>query len=56
MCKTLSPMANASQEELKALKAWRDDIRHEVADWVDHIKTASDMGAKLSAALFNKET
>jgi hypothetical protein len=53
MCKTLPPMANASKEELKA---WRDDIRQEVADWVDHIKTASDVGAKLSAALFNKET
>jgi hypothetical protein len=32
MFKTLPPMANASQEELKALRAWRDDIRHEVAD------------------------
>jgi hypothetical protein len=37
MCKSLLPMANASQEELKALKAWRDDIRQEVADWVDRI-------------------
>jgi hypothetical protein len=54
--KTLPPMANASQEELTALKAWRDDILHEVGDWVDHIKTRSDVGAKLSAALFNKET
>jgi hypothetical protein len=49
-------MSNASQEELSALKAWRDDIRHEVADWVDDVKTRSDVGAKLSAALFNKET
>jgi hypothetical protein len=40
----------------RSLKAWRDDIRQEVADWGDHIKTASDVGAKLSAALFNKET
>jgi hypothetical protein len=48
-------MANASQEVLNALKAWRDDIRQEVTDWVDHIKTASDVGAKLSTALFNKE-
>jgi hypothetical protein len=38
------------------LKAWRDAIRQEVTEWVDHIKTASDVGAKLSAALFNKET
>jgi hypothetical protein len=56
MCKTLPPMANASQEELNALKAWRDDIRQEVTNWVNHIKIASDVGAKLSAALFNKET
>jgi hypothetical protein len=49
-------MANASQQELKAWKAWRDNIRQEVADWVNHIKTASDVGSKLSAALFNKET
>jgi hypothetical protein len=56
MCNALPPMANASQEELKALKAWRDDICHEVADWVDHVKTVSDVGAKLSAALFNRET
>jgi hypothetical protein len=49
-------MANASQEELTALKAWRDDIRHKVADWVDHVKTRSGVGAKLSTALFNKET
>jgi hypothetical protein len=55
MCKTLPPMANASQEELNALKAWRDDIRQEVTDWVTHIKITSDVGAKLSAALFNKE-
>jgi hypothetical protein len=26
MCKTILPMGNASQEELKALKAWRDNI------------------------------
>jgi hypothetical protein len=44
MCKNLPPMANASQKELKALNAWRDDIRHEVADWVYHIKTRSDVG------------
>jgi hypothetical protein len=41
---------------LNALKVWRDDIRQEVTDWVAHIKVASDVGAKLSAALFNKET
>jgi hypothetical protein len=54
--KSLPSMANASQEELSALKAWRDDIRREVVNWVYHVKTRSDVGAKLSAALFNKET
>jgi hypothetical protein len=53
MCKSLPPMANASQEEMTALKAWRNDIRRE---WVDHVKIQSDVGAKLSAAVFNKET
>jgi hypothetical protein len=56
LCKSLPLMANASQEELSALKTWRDDICREVADCVDHVKTRSDVGAKLSAALFNKET
>jgi hypothetical protein len=37
-CKTLPPLPNASQEELNALKAWRDDIHQEVTDWVAHIK------------------
>jgi hypothetical protein len=27
-----------------------------VANWVDHIKTTSNVGAKLSSALFNEET
>jgi hypothetical protein len=54
-CKTFLPLPNASQEESNALKAWRDDVSQEVTDWVNHIKVASDVGAKLSAALFNKE-
>jgi hypothetical protein len=49
-------MANASQQDLSALKAWRDDIRREAAEWLDHVKIRSDVGVKLSAALFNKET
>jgi hypothetical protein len=55
-CKTLPSLPNASQEELNALRAWRDDIQQEVTDWSAHIKIASDVGAKLSADLFNKET
>jgi hypothetical protein len=27
-----------------------------VANWVDHVKTRSDVGTKLPTALFNKET
>jgi hypothetical protein len=54
-CKTLPPLANASQEELNGLKAWRDGICQEVTNWVAHIKIASDVSTKLSAALFNKE-
>jgi hypothetical protein len=38
------------------LKAWRDNIRREVGNWLNHVKTRSDVGAKLSAALFIKET
>jgi vacuolar-type H+-ATPase subunit E/Vma4 len=49
-------MANASQEELAALKAWMDEIRREANKWLDHIKIRPDVGAKLSAALFKKET
>jgi hypothetical protein len=49
-------MANASQKELTDLKVWSDSIGHEVANWVDLVNTRSDVGAKLSAALFNKET
>jgi hypothetical protein len=56
MCKALPPLPNASQEELDALLAWRDDIRQEVTAWNTHIKIASDMGAKLSGGIFNKET
>jgi hypothetical protein len=45
----LPPLLNASQKELDELKAWRDDIRQEVAAWNSHIKIASDVGTKLSA-------
>jgi hypothetical protein len=46
-------LADASQEDVAALKAWRDDIRAETDKWLDHVKVRSDVGAKLSAALFN---
>jgi hypothetical protein len=50
-CKALPPLPNASQEELDALCAWRDDIRQEVTAWI-----VSDVGDKLSVGIFNKET
>jgi hypothetical protein len=49
-------LPNTSQEELDALRAWRDDIRQEVTSWNTHIKIALDVGEKLSAGIFNKET
>jgi hypothetical protein len=56
ICKSLPPLAEASKENGSALKAWRDDIRVEVDKWLAHVQVRSDVGAKLSAALFNKET
>jgi hypothetical protein len=49
-------LPNASQEELDKLKAYRDGIHQDVAAWNSHIKIASDVGAKLAASIFNKET
>jgi hypothetical protein len=37
-------------------RSWRDGIRQDVASWNSHIKIASDVGAKLPAGIFNKET
>jgi hypothetical protein len=55
-CKApLLPSLGASQVELDELKAWRDDIRQDVAAWNSHIKIASDVGAKLAARIFNME-
>jgi hypothetical protein len=56
VCKSLPPLADASKEDVAALKAWRDDIRAEVDKWLAHVQVRSDVGAKLSAALLNKET
>jgi hypothetical protein len=56
-CKApIPPLLNAFQEELDELKAWRDGIRQDVLAWNSHIKIASDVGAKLAAGIFNKET
>jgi hypothetical protein len=55
MCKALPPLPNVSQEELDALRAWRDDIRQEGTAWNTHIQIALDVGAKLSTCIFNKE-
>jgi hypothetical protein len=44
------------KEDVAALKAWRDSICLEAKKWLHHIQVRLDVGAKLSAALFNKET
>jgi hypothetical protein len=56
ICKSLPPLTDASKEDVAALKAWRDDICAEADKWLAHVQVRSDVGAKLSAALFNKET
>jgi hypothetical protein len=56
-CKApLPPLLSSSEEELDEPKAWRDDICQDVAAWNSYIKIASDVGAKLAAGIFNKET
>jgi hypothetical protein len=56
LCKLLPPMTDASKEDVAALKAWRDNIRLESEKWLHHVQVQSDVGAKLLAALFSKET
>jgi hypothetical protein len=38
------------------MKALKDEIRSKSKEWPGHIQIRSDMGAKLVAALFQKET
>jgi hypothetical protein len=44
------------KEDTTAMKAWRDEVRAKSKEWLGHIQIRSDMGAKLAAALFQKET
>jgi hypothetical protein len=39
-----------------AIKARRDSIRAKAKEWLNHIQIRSDVGAKLVAALFSRET
>jgi hypothetical protein len=56
-CKApLPPLHGTSQEDIDELKLWREDIRQDVAAWKSQIKNASDVGAKMAAGIFNKET
>jgi hypothetical protein len=52
----LPPLHGASQEDIDELKAWREDLRQDVAAWKSQIKNASDVAVKLAAGIFNKET
>jgi hypothetical protein len=38
------------------LKSWREDVCQDVSAWKSQIKNASDVGAKMAAGIFNKET
>jgi hypothetical protein len=53
-CKSIPPLTDDPREDVAALKAWRDSIRVKAKEWLHQVR--SDMGAKLSAALFSKET
>jgi hypothetical protein len=44
------------KEDATAMKAWRDDVHAKSKEWLGHIQIRSDMGVKLAAALFRKET
>jgi hypothetical protein len=57
ICKApLPPLHSACQEDIDELKSWREDVCQDVAAWKSQIKNASDMGAKMAAGIFNKET
>jgi hypothetical protein len=56
LCKSLPPLTDDPKEDVAALKAWRDSIRMKAKEWLHHVQVHSDVGAKLLAALFSKET
>jgi hypothetical protein len=56
ICKDLPTLSGNIKEDTTAMKAWRDEIRAKSKEWLGHIQIRSDMGSKLAAALFQKET
>jgi hypothetical protein len=55
-CKApLLPSHGASQKDNKIKRTFMD-IRQDMAAWKSQIKNASDVGAKMGAGIFNKET
>jgi hypothetical protein len=56
LCKALLPLTGDLKEDATAIKAWRDDVRAKSKEWLGHIQIRSNMGVKLAAALFRKET
>jgi hypothetical protein len=56
LCKDLPTLTGDLKEDTMAMKAWRADVRTKSKEWLGHIQIRSDMGVKLAAALFQKET
>jgi hypothetical protein len=56
LCKALPPLTGDFKEDATAMKAWRDSICAKSKEWLHHIQILSDIGAKLAAAFFQKET
>jgi hypothetical protein len=56
LCKALPPLTGDPKEDATAMKAWRDSILAKSKEWLHHIQIQSDVGAKLAAAFFSKET
>jgi hypothetical protein len=56
LCKALPPLTGNLKEDATAMKAWRDSVCAKSKEWLHHIQIRSDVGAKLAAALFRKET
>jgi hypothetical protein len=53
LCKALPPLTGDPKEDATAMKAWRDSIRAKSKEW---LQIRADVGAKLAAALFRRET
>jgi hypothetical protein len=56
LCKAFRPFTGNPKEDATAMKVWRDSISARAKGWFHHIQIRSDVGAKLAAALFSRET